>query len=148
MINKAGKLYSLLSWQSSVFATLRLRERPGRDGCQSASWDAFLTWPQIRPPKQSHNALWQPSRPGLPRNLKVASTIDCNENTEYRKFLYCEPTLNFKLSEITLYIDFSNMATHGTKNCSDFFYLSNDLDVNHVWITFCFLLCNYERRTS
>ena len=80
--------------------------------------------------------------------------MDCNENREYRKILYCEPTLNFfnrvgfKLTEITLYIDFSNMATHGTKNYSYFFYLCNDLDVDHVWITFCFLLCNYERRTS
>ena len=52
-----------------------------RDSCQSALWDcfgdAFSTWRQIRPPKQSHNALWQPSRPSLPRNLKVANGGDC-----------------------------------------------------------------------
>ena len=30
---------------------------------------------EICPPKQSHNALSQPSRPGLPRNLKVANLI-------------------------------------------------------------------------
>ena len=34
-------LYSLFSLQSIVFATLRLRGRPGRDGCQSAFWDCF-----------------------------------------------------------------------------------------------------------
>ena len=28
---------------------------------------------KMRPPKQSLNALWQPSRPGLPRNLKVGN---------------------------------------------------------------------------
>ena len=28
---------------------------------------------KIRPPKQSHNALWQPSQPGLPCNLIVAN---------------------------------------------------------------------------
>ena len=33
--------------------------------------DAFSTWRQICPSKQSHNALWQPSRPGLPRNFNV-----------------------------------------------------------------------------
>ena len=63
---------------SVLFANLRLRGRPSRDGCQSALWDcfghAFSTWRQIRPPKQSHNALWQPSRPGPVRNLKVANT--------------------------------------------------------------------------
>ena len=30
---------------------------------------------KMRLPKQSHNALWQPSWPGLPRNLKVANTL-------------------------------------------------------------------------
>ena len=53
---------------SHIFTTLSLRGRPGRDGCQSALWDCFgntfSTWRQIRPPKQSHNALWQPSRAG------------------------------------------------------------------------------------
>jgi len=30
--------YSFLHW---LFATLRLRERPDQDGCQSALWDCF-----------------------------------------------------------------------------------------------------------
>ena len=41
--------------------------------CETVLEDAFSTWRQIRPPKQTHNALWQPSRPGPPRNLKVAN---------------------------------------------------------------------------
>ena len=65
----------------SVFVTLRLRGKPGRDGCQvhcvTVLGAAFSTWRQIRPPKQSHNALWQPSRTRLPRNLKVANGGDC-----------------------------------------------------------------------
>ena len=32
------------------------------------------TWRQIRPTKQSQNALWQPSWPGFSRNLKVANS--------------------------------------------------------------------------
>ena len=60
-----------------VLATLRLRGRPARDGCQvhceTVLGDAFSTSPQICSPKQSHNALWQLSRPGLPRNFKVAN---------------------------------------------------------------------------
>ena len=60
-----------------VLATLRLRGRPARDGCQvhceTVLGDAFSTSPQICSPKQSHNALWQLSRPVLPRNLKVAN---------------------------------------------------------------------------
>ena len=35
------------------------------------SGDVFSTWRPKRPLKQSHNALWQPSRSGLPRNLEV-----------------------------------------------------------------------------
>ena len=65
------------STRASVFATLKLRGRPGQDSCQSALWDCFgrriFNMPAILPPKQSHNALWQPSRPGHPRNLKVAN---------------------------------------------------------------------------
>ena len=41
--------------------------------CGTVVEDAFSTWRQIRPPEQSHNALWQPSRPGLTRNVKVAN---------------------------------------------------------------------------
>ena len=43
-----------------LFATLGLRGRPGRDGCQvhcgTVLGDAF-SMRQICPPKQSHNAL-------------------------------------------------------------------------------------------
>ena len=38
--------------------------------CGTVLGDAFSTWRQIRPPKQSHNA---PSRSDLPPNLKVAN---------------------------------------------------------------------------
>lgn len=41
--------------------------------CGTVLGNAFSTWRQIYPPKQSHNVLWQPSRPGLTRNLKVAN---------------------------------------------------------------------------
>ena len=58
-----------------ILATLRLRWRLSRYGfkvhCGTALEDTFSTWWQIRPPK--HNALLQPSRPGLPANLKVAN---------------------------------------------------------------------------
>ena len=43
------------------FATLRLRGRPGRDGCQNALWDCLggqiCRHVQNASPKQSHNAL-------------------------------------------------------------------------------------------
>ena len=59
-----------------LFATLRLRGRLARDGiqvhCGTVLGDAFSTWRQICPPKQSHNALSQPSRPV---SLKVANLI-------------------------------------------------------------------------
>ena len=52
---------------SHIFSTLRLRGRLGRDGCQCALWDCFggkiTAMLKMRPPKYSHNALWQPSRP-------------------------------------------------------------------------------------
>ena len=41
--------------------------------CGTVLEDAFSIWRQIRPPKKSHNALWQPFRPGFSRNLKVAN---------------------------------------------------------------------------
>ena len=51
---------------------------PGRDGCQSALWDCFgdefAAMLKMCPPKESHNALWQPSRPGLPRNEYMAES--------------------------------------------------------------------------
>ena len=44
-----------------ILATLRLHWRLSRDGfkvhCGTALGDSFSTWWQIRPPKQSHNAL-------------------------------------------------------------------------------------------
>ena len=39
-----------------LLATLRLRGRPGRDGCESALWE-FAAMLNMRPPKQSHNAI-------------------------------------------------------------------------------------------
>ena len=45
--------------------------------------DEFAAILKMRPPKQSHNALWQPSRPGLPRNFKVA-----NSQINFRKYLW------------------------------------------------------------
>ena len=69
----------LLSLFHSLFATWRSRARPARDGCQvhcgTVLGDAFSTWRQICPPKQSHNAHSQPSRHGLARNLNVANLI-------------------------------------------------------------------------
>ena len=66
--------HSVFTQMWEVLATLRLRGRPARDGCQvhceTVLGDAFSTSPQICSPKQSHNALWQLSRPGLPRNFK------------------------------------------------------------------------------
>ena len=48
---------------------------PGRGGCQSALWDCsgdeFAAMLKMRPPKQSHNARWQPSRPGVLRKRSV-----------------------------------------------------------------------------
>ena len=41
--------------------------------CGTVLGDKFAAMLKLRPPKQSHNALWQPSRLGLPRNLKVAN---------------------------------------------------------------------------
>ena len=41
--------------------------------CGTVFGDAFLIWRQIHPPKEAHNALWQPFRPGFSRNLKVAN---------------------------------------------------------------------------
>ena len=43
--------------------------------CGTVLGDLFSTGRQICPPKQSHNSLSQPSRPGLPRNLKVTNLI-------------------------------------------------------------------------
>ena len=56
---------------SHIFATLRLRGRPGRDGCQLKVHCGTVLGAKLHPcwkcvpPKQSHNALWQPSWPGL-----------------------------------------------------------------------------------
>ena len=53
--------------------------------CGTVLGDAFSTWRQICPPKQSHNALSQPSRPGLSRNLNVANLIARILNFYYMK---------------------------------------------------------------
>ena len=60
-----------------LFATLRLRGRLGPDGCQSALWDCFggqfRRHNENASPKTVPQCTWPPSRPGLPRNLKVAN---------------------------------------------------------------------------
>ena len=69
----------------SLFATLRLRGRPARDGCESALWDYFggriFNMVANSSSKQSHNTLWQPSQTGLPRNLKVADRVFSDDVT-------------------------------------------------------------------
>ena len=64
----------LLALFHSLFARDRL-EMGFQVHCGTVLWDLFSAWWQICPPKQSHNALSQPSRPGLPRNLKVSNLI-------------------------------------------------------------------------
>ena len=53
--------YSPIRRTPFILVTLRLRGRVGRDGFKvhfgTVLGDAFSTWRQIRPPKQSHNAL-------------------------------------------------------------------------------------------
>ena len=88
------------------FATLRLRGRPERDVCQSTLWDCFggriSTWPQIRRPKQSHNALWHPSRPSLPRNLKLANRpLPSSKNPHFQNEAKCT-TFLVKMSYICM----------------------------------------------
>ena len=41
--------------------------------CGTVLGDEFAAMLKMRPPKQSYNALWQPSRPDLLRNLKVVN---------------------------------------------------------------------------
>ena len=69
---------SRVNWSERI-RHFEVARRPGQDGCQSALWDCFggthfqhgcnfapKTVPQC-------TFSWQPSRPGLPRNLKVAN---------------------------------------------------------------------------
>ena len=53
-----------------VFATLRLRGRPGRDGCQTALWDCFGGRIFNMAANSSPNTV----PPGLQRNLKVGNS--------------------------------------------------------------------------
>ena len=68
----------------AVFAILRLCGRLGRDDCQSALWDCF--WGRICRhvengcPKTVPQCTLKPSRPGLPRNLKVANSVGPRKN--------------------------------------------------------------------
>ena len=52
----------LMQLGNDLFATLRLRDRPGRDGCQSALGDcfadAFSTWRQIRMKARTRRKKW------------------------------------------------------------------------------------------
>ena len=64
-----------------VFAILRLRGRPPRDGGQSALWDCFGGRICRHVENASHKTVPQctlkPSRPSLSCNLKVANNILC-----------------------------------------------------------------------
>ena len=66
-----------LSIYISLFATLRLAGRPGRDGCQSALWDCFggriCHHVENSSPKAVTQCTLKPSRLSLQRNLKVAN---------------------------------------------------------------------------
>ena len=61
----------------SLFATLRLAGRPGRDDCQSALWDCFggriCHHVENASPKAVPQCTLKPSRLSLQRNLKVAN---------------------------------------------------------------------------
>ena len=67
----------MTSCKGPILASLSLRgsldEMVVKVHCGTVLGDAYSTWRQIRPPKQLHNGLWQPSRPDLPPNLKVAN---------------------------------------------------------------------------
>ena len=63
----------------SLFATLRLRGRPARDGCESALWDYFggriFNMAANLSPKTVPQCTFTTISTGLPRNLKVANLI-------------------------------------------------------------------------
>ena len=61
--------------------------------CGTVLGDEFATMLKKRPPKQSHNALWQPSRPGLSRILKVANCFMLHKSI---RNLYFNP--NFRVA--------------------------------------------------
>ena len=68
----------------AVFAILRLRGRPGRDDSQSALWDylggQICHHVENACPKTVPQCTLKPSRPGLPRNLKVANSVRSRKN--------------------------------------------------------------------
>ena len=70
---------------NGLLATLRLGGRPGRRWMSSALRDCFggriSNMAATSSSKQSHNALWQPSQTGLPRNLKVANRVFSDDVT-------------------------------------------------------------------
>ena len=62
-----------------LLAILRLRVRPGRDGCQSTFWDCFggriCHHVENAFPKAVPQCTLTTSRPGLPGNLKGANNV-------------------------------------------------------------------------
>ena len=74
LTNTAAKVSEIASY----IPILRLRWKPNWDGCQSALWDCFggqiCRHFENSSPKTVPQCTWQPSRPGLQRNLKVANS--------------------------------------------------------------------------
>ena len=70
-----GRLFKQLGLHSPLWGC----GETGATWLSNKLWDCFsgriFNMAANSSPKQSHNALWQPSRPGPPRNLKVANTI-------------------------------------------------------------------------
>ena len=79
---------------------LRLRGRLGRDGCQSALWDCFggqfRRHNENASPKTVPQCTWPPSRPGLPRNLKVANALGLHREERGRLKFRPDPSLRRK----------------------------------------------------
>ena len=66
----------ILSWTHGI-RHFEVAQENGSRWLSSALWDCFearIFNIVANLSKQSHNALWRPTRPGLPRNLKVANT--------------------------------------------------------------------------
>ena len=76
-LRRGGTPIGLILVFKEAICHSRLREGSGRGGCQRTLRDRFSArichHVENASPKKSHSALWQPSRPGLPRNLEVAN---------------------------------------------------------------------------
>ena len=78
-------LLSTSKWVTCInhflyYLHFEVAQNPGHDGfkvhCGTVLGDSFSTWRQMRHPKQSHNALWQPSRPSFCATSKRLITSD------------------------------------------------------------------------